>query len=213
MTVRLGLVDSGVSVAQTEYVHAVMSGETAPDPLGHGTATCDIILHYAPKVSLYNAQVFDESGVTSAARIAAAIDWLVVEKVDLINLSLGLERDRSILKQACEKAVSAGIILIASSPAQGAAVYPSSYAGVIRATGDARCDMGEISFLDSRQADFGGCPRGLSNTARGIGGASMGTAHISGQVAAYLQAGGMRHGVREWLVSCAKYVHNERRTE
>ncbi len=212
MTLRLGLVDSGVSAAQAEYVYTSMTADTISDPLGHGTAVCEIILYYTPNIRLYNAQVFDASGVTTAANVAAAIDWLVAEKVDLINLSLGLAHDRRILADACARALEAGIILIAASPAQGAPVYPSSYAGVIRATGDARCDVGEISFLNSKQADFGGCPRGLTQMVAGIGGASMGTAHISGQVAGFLQGGGAHQGVREWLVSQAKYVHNEHRT-
>ena len=220
MTVKLGLVDSGVAGHQTEYVHkscgfkAEVAGVVQPDPLGHGTATCEVICHHVPDIALYNAQVFEERGVTTAATVAAAIDWLRQEKVDLINLSLGLAFDRSVLRDACSRAVLAGIILIAASPAQGAAVYPSAYDGVIRATGDARCAVGEISFLDSPQADFGGCPRGINmpkDQPPRIGGASMGTARISGLVAAYLFSGGEKNAVREWLVSQAKYVHNERR--
>lgn len=222
MTVRIGLVDSGVSENQAGFIHtacgfsANSTMSVQSDPLGHGSKVCEIILYHAPNIPLHNAQVFDKRGVTTAATVAAAIDWLRQEKVDLINLSLGLGHDRSVLRDACVKAVSAGIILIASSPAQGAMVYPSAYAGVIRATGDARCDMGEISFLDSPQADFGGCPHGIKasgNVGPHIGGSSMGTAHISGQVAAYLQAGGDRKSIREWLVSQAKYLHSERRTE
>ncbi|MCF6215852.1 MAG: S8 family serine peptidase [Emcibacter sp.] len=222
MPPRLGLVDSGLSEGQERYVvagRAFFANTTEPmmpDTLGHGTAVCDVILHYAPKLALYNAQVFDGRGVTTAASVAAALDWLVQEKVSMINLSLGLREDREILKEACAKAVAAGIILIAASPAQGKATYPSAYPGVIRATGDARCAVGEISFLDSAQADFGGCARldqarhtGRSN----IGGSSIGTAHVCGQIVAYLQAGGSISSVREWLVSRADYLHNERRTE
>ena len=220
--IRLGLVDSGVSERQADPVQGAcgFSPEGAlpvrPDPLGHGTTVWGIIRHHAPDVTLYNAQVFDGRGVTTAATVAAAIDWLVTEKVDLINLSLGLAQDRTVLKAAVSRAIEAGIILIAASPAQGSAVYPSAYSGVIRATGDARCDTGEVSFLDSAQADFGACPRGLE-APRGprprIGGASLGTAHLSGHLAAYLQAGGNSEFAREWLVSQAKYVHSERRTE
>ncbi|MBL4802682.1 MAG: S8 family serine peptidase [Emcibacter sp.] len=222
MTVKLGLVDSGVAEQQAQYVHSSCGFNVdemvaiQPDPLGHGTATCDIIRHHAPAVTLYNAQVFDARGVTTAATVAAAIDWLRQEKVDLINLSLGLGHDRPVLREACHQAISAGIILIASSPAQGNAVYPSAYDGVIRGTGDARCAVGDISFLDSKQADFGGCPRAINvpeNQPPRIGGASMGTAHISGHAAAYLLAGGDREHVREWLVSQAKYLHSERRME
>jgi len=230
----LGLVDSGLSAGQEKNVvagRAFLANTTEPmmpDTFGHGTAVCDVILHYTPKLALYNAQVFDGRGVTTAASVAAAIDWLVQEKVPVINLSLGLREDREILKIACAKAAAAGIILIAASPAQGAATYPSAYPGVIRATGDARCAVGEISFLDSLQADFGGCARGISpdqnpppsqaSQARqagepNIGGSSIGTAHVSGQVAAYLQTGGRTSSVREWLVSRADYLHNEHRIE
>ncbi|VAX08270.1 hypothetical protein MNBD_ALPHA03-2135 [hydrothermal vent metagenome] len=225
----LGLVDSGLSADQEKHVvagRAFPENTTEPmmpDALGHGTAVCNVILHYAPKIALYNAQVFDGRGVTTATSVAAAIDWLVQEKVSMINLSLGLREDREILKIACAKAVAAGIILIAASPAQGKATYPSAYPGIIRATGDARCAVGEISFLDSLQADFGGCARGISPNQKppsqasqagepNIGGSSIGTAHVSGQVVAYLQAGGRASSVREWLVSRANYLHNERRT-
>ncbi len=223
----LGLVDSGLSAGQEKHVvagRAFLANTTEPmmpDTFGHGTAVCNVILHYTPKIALYNAQVFDGRGVTTAASVVAAIDWLVQEKVSMINLSLGLRENREILKEACAKAVAAGIILIAAAPAQGKATYPSAYPEVIRATGDARCGVGEISFLDSVQADFGGCARGISpgldqkpsDQARRIGGSSIGTAHVSGQVAAYLQAGGRVSSVREWLVSRADYLHNERRTE
>ncbi|MBL4767423.1 MAG: S8 family serine peptidase [Rhodobacteraceae bacterium] len=220
--IRLGLVDSGVSEHQAGHIKEScgFSPEgvlpVRPDPLGHGTTVCGIIRHHAPDIALYNAQVFDGRGVTTAATVAAALDWLVTEKVDLINLSLGLVQDRAVLKAAVSRAIDAGIILVAASPAQGAAVYPSAYPGVIRATGDARCATGEVSFLDSAQADFGACPRGLEALGPQrprIGGASLGTAHLSGQLAACLRAGGKGENAREWLVSRAKYVHSERRTE
>ncbi len=213
--VRLGLVDSGLPAEQAvAAARAFTGGAVTADTLGHGTAISQVICHHAPTVALYNAQVFDGRGVTTARAVAEAIDWLVAEQVDLINLSLGLAQDRAILAAACARAVAAGTIVIAASPARGAATYPAAYPGVIRATGDARCAGDEISFLDSAQADFGGCPRGMDQgTGLQIGGASFGTAHISGQAAAYLVAGGDKNSVRDWLVSRAKYIHNERRTK
>ncbi|MCF8473940.1 MAG: S8 family serine peptidase [Emcibacter sp.] len=225
--VRIGIIDSGLSLAQQDHVYGeccfavdedgdVTSLPTHPDRIGHGTAICDIITHHAPRAQIYNAQVFSARSVTSAATVAAAIDWLMTQDIQIINLSLGLVEDRPVLKKACARALATGVILVASSPAQGRAVYPSAYEGVIRATGDARCDVGEISFLNSVQADFGGCARPL-NSSEGqplkIGGASMGTAHVTGQIIAFLQNGGERHLVWEWLVSRANYVHSERRTQ
>jgi len=220
MKVRFGLVDSGLpdrhsAVAGYRFTSADR-GPVQPDRLGHGSVICDIVKHHAPDILIYNAQVFDERGVTTAAVVAAAIDWLTDKKVDVINLSLGMRQNRPVLEAACGRALAAGIAVIAAAPARGAKTYPSAYGGIIRATGDARCDVGEVSFLDSPQADFGGCPRGIGSGPDAplrVGGASMGTAHISGQVAAYLRAGGDKNMVREWLVSRAEYRHNERRTE
>jgi len=220
MKVRFGLVDSGLSDRQPAVAgwHFTAGGRqpVQPDRLGHGSAICDIARHHAPDILIYNARVFDNRGVTTAAIVAAAIDWLTDENVDIINLSLGLRQDRPVLAAACGRALEAGSVVIAAAPARGAKTYPSAYDGIIRATGDARCDVGEVSFLDSPQADFGGCPRGIGSgpdASPRVGGASMGTAHISGQVAAYLRAGGDKNMVREWLVSRAEYRHNERRTE
>ncbi|PHZ84455.1 subtilisin-like serine protease QhpE [Paremcibacter congregatus] len=223
--IRLGLVDSGLppgfcrdEMPACRFVQddtgAVQQTPVVPDPLGHGTTVSAILRHHGPEAMLYNAQVFDAKGVTTAATVAAAIDWLVAVQVDVINLSLGLQQDRTVLREACVRAVAADIILIASAPAQGAAVYPAQYPGVIRATGDARCAVAEISWLDSGQADFGACPRALDQARDDpprIGGASLGAAHLSGQVAAYLQAGGTRERLWEDLVSRAQYVHSERR--
>ncbi|NOZ41901.1 MAG: S8 family serine peptidase [Alphaproteobacteria bacterium] len=215
--IRLGLVDSGVSDQQRHNVCAdgrfTAKGYQAvrPDLLGHGTAICGIITDHAPDILLYNAQVFDDRGVTTAANVAAAIDWLVRKQVDIINLSLGLRHDRPVLAAACGRAHKAGIIMVASTPAQGAKTWPAAYPGVIRATGDARCGSDEISFLDSTQADFGGCPRAIDGSGT-PGGASMGAAHISGQIAAYLHRGQDKNTLWHWLVSRANYIDLERRT-
>lgn len=226
LVVKLGLVDSGLPETldllrgpscrfredETGEVHCEPVG---PDRLGHGSRVAEILHHHAPGTLFYNAQVFDDRGVTTAATVAAALDWLVSQKVDMINLSLGVREDRAILRDACVRAVEAKIIVIASAPAQGPGVYPSSYPGIIRATGDARCDTDEISWLDNVQADFGACPRAIGQDRDApprAGGASLGTAHLSGLVAAWLQDGGECHDVQEALATRASYRHRERRT-
>ena len=176
----------------------------------HGERVADIILAQAPAVRLAVADVFQQAAGTSALQVAAAIDWLVAQGARLINLSLGLRLDRPRLRDACERASAAGVMLVASAPAQGAPVYPAAYACVIRATGDARCDHRQWSYLHSRQADFGACVRPLSE-AVGTSGASMGCAHISGHLARYLsdhpQAG--RDDALQWLIASAVWQGRE----
>lgn len=219
---RIGIVDSGHSLAQRTQVVAgrrfyLLDEELAEeplrdDPLGHGSAVIDAISRRAPSARFCVAQVFDQRGVTSALQIATSIDWLVEQNVRLINLSLGLRQDRSLLREACAVALERGVLLCASSPAQGAAVFPASYPGVLRVTGDARCGEQQWSWLDSQQADFGACVRG---TQPGQSGASLGCGALSGHIAQYLaehhQASNPQ--IIQWLRENARYRGPERRIQ
>ncbi|MDT4855610.1 hypothetical protein FQZ97_899720 [compost metagenome] len=142
-------------------------------------------------------------------QIAAALHWLVEQDVALVSMSLGLRNDRPVLREACALARTAGILLCASSPAQGEPVYPASYPGVIRITGDARCTPGQWSWLNSAQADFGA----HVTAANGVAGASVGCAALSGIMAGFLQRhpGASRQDVLLWLRENAAFVGPERR--
>ncbi|HUF20233.1 MAG TPA: S8 family serine peptidase [Burkholderiales bacterium] len=221
--VRIGIVDSGIAGSISTLVAADASfalndGElvqerAATDSLGHGTALAEIVAHFVPDAALLIAQVFTRRFITTPAQVAAAIDWLVGEGAQVVNLSLGLPADRAVLAQSCRRALDAGAILCASSPARGAAVFPASYPGVLRMTGDARCAREEISWLNTAQADFGAHVIPLHGEARS--GASIGCAHLTGHVARYLAQGGVpgRGAVFEWLTARASYRGPERKTQ
>ena len=162
------------------------------DPTGHGTRIANLLTEEvagaeagAPPASaahgavregapceLLLAQVFSSEAPATAAAVAAAIDWAVVNGGELLHMSIGLAADRAVLAAAVRRALAAGCIIVASTPARGRPVFPASYADVIRATGDARCASGEISILDADL--FGGCPR----YAR-VAGSSIGAAWVS----------------------------------
>ena len=188
---RIGVMDSGHSEKQARFVRGgqrfclTHDGldrlPLTTDLLGHGSAVCEAILSRAPEARLCVAQVFDERGVTSPLQIAAALNWLAGQGVRLINLSLGVRQDRPILHDAVADLVAAGVLICASSPAQGDPVFPASYPGVIRVTGDARCRDGEWSWLDSSQADFG-----AAVSLAGRSGASLGCAAFCGHLASML---------------------------
>ena len=193
---RVGVVDSGLDLALLPAVMAgrafriagagpgaVTAAEPHVDRLGHGSAVAGVLLQQVPGVALLNAQVFDDRLTCSSRQVVAALDWLMAEDVRLVNLSFGLLRDCPELAGACARALARGVVLVAASPARGAPVFPASYPGVIRATGDARCAPGELSHLDSPQADFGACVRA---TGSGLAGASIGCAHVTVAVAQYL---------------------------
>ncbi|KIY42610.1 peptidase S8 and S53 subtilisin kexin sedolisin [Pseudomonas sp. 10-1B] len=215
---RVGIIDSGCSPEQASDLldsrrfwledGQLREGEMLPDQLGHGSAVLTGLQREAGPVPVLMAQVFSAQASTSALQVAAALLWLVEAGATLVNLSLGLQQDRPVLHQACAEALAAGVLLCASSPAQGGAVYPASYAGVIRVTGDARCAPGQWSWLGTRQADFGGYVG-----AGGRAGASLGCAALSGRIAALLheQPAMDRLQVHDWLRRHAAFTGPERR--
>lgn len=175
-----------------------------PDQMGHGSAIAEIILERASPADLFMAQVFQQKLVTTPSQVAAAINWLVEEAVQLINMSFGLTNDRDVLRNACHHAIDHGVILVAAAPARGEPVYPANYPGVIRATGDARCSSNEISYLNTDQADFGGH---VISTNSNIKGASVGCAYVAAFIASYLldhQNKNPRE-IINWLTDQAKY--------
>ncbi|MBF8742472.1 MULTISPECIES: S8 family serine peptidase [Pseudomonas] len=191
--VRVGVIDSGCSLEQAGQLVAarrfwledgmLREGVPLPDRLGHGSAVLASVQAQTGELPVLMAQVFDQQWRTSALQVAAALLWLVEQGATLINLSLGLHQDRPVLRQACAEAQAAGVVLCASSPAQGGPVYPARYPGVIRITGDARCTAAQWSWLGSAQADLGGPVGGQA-----LAGASLACAALSGRIAAWLAA-------------------------
>ncbi|WP_036566233.1 subtilisin-like serine protease QhpE [Oceanospirillum beijerinckii] len=193
--IKVGVVDSGFSAHQQEWIvdsaafvmqdNSLWMAEAEPDQLGHGSHIIDTIRQVAPDTCFYLAQVFQVRFTTSTGQVSAAIDWLIEQEVDVINMSLGLRQDRDSLRDTIQAALNAGIVICASSPAKGDPVYPAAYPGVFRMTGDARCAAEEWSYLETEYADFGGHVKSADGQQAG---ASMGTARLSGHICNLLLA-------------------------
>ncbi|OMH26726.1 hypothetical protein BGP75_22965 [Motiliproteus sp. MSK22-1] len=212
----MGLLDSGIAAHQTSHLvearsfgvssEANQSRRDFQDLLGHGSTLAQILVDQVPNVQICIARIFDRRLATSAENAARGIDWLVSCGVQVINLSFGLRQDRTSLALACDRALEAGVVLVASSPAMGEIVYPARYPGVIRVTGDARCQPGEHSWSPSNQAHFGACVR--AGHERVIG-ASVATAYISALVCQCIQAHSEfllnPQQLQEWLRQRARF--------
>ena len=189
--ISVGVIDSGGPAAETpggrRFLREGGSAEAMPDALGHGSAVSAILHRAYASVQVIHAQVFRDRPVTTPAQVAAALAWLNAEGMDVICLSLGLANDRAPLRDAVAEAVSAGRIIVAATPAQGAPCYPAAYPGVIAATGDARCAWADIS--EPKQGVIGAWCGSPEQGHSGQGGASMATARVAGHLAARLAAG------------------------
>ena len=190
MSWRVALIDScgswpraAAAAAFARTDHDIERRAPVLDPTGHGSRIAALLTAGEDAVDLLLGQVFLNAEATSAAAVAAALDWSVSSGARLIHLSLGITRDRPVLSNAVRQAIEAGAIVVASTPARGVTVFPASYPGVIQATGDARCGPGDLSRLAPMR--FGGCPwpatppAGDTQAARARGGASVGAAWVS----------------------------------
>ena len=187
---KVALIDSGAgthAVAQGHFDHEGGGPlDVRVDPTGHGSRLAQVLHEFARPHQLILGQVFGAATPTTVAAIAAAVSWAV------------------------EHATEAGSLVVAAAPAQGRRVYPAAYPAVIAATGDARCEPGEISRLAFTR--FGGCPV-FHSQHLGVGrGASVGAAFVTAAILNHCPTGATFDAVVDALGQQARYDGREKRS-
>ncbi len=144
--VRVAVIDSGVAAGHP-HVGDVGKGTAlvgedphdVADRIGHGTAVFAAIRESAPGAELIPVRVLDRGLATSARLLAEAIDWAVVAKVQVVNLSFGTtnEEHRARFALVLEAARAAGIVVVAPHSQDGRALYPGSMHGAVGVVADA----------------------------------------------------------------------------
>jgi subtilisin len=209
--VRVAVLDTGI-----DYGHEDLDGNYRggydfvfgdADPFddsfnSHGTHVAGIIaaekdgfgvIGVAPEVDLYAVKVLDGAGFGLESWIIAGIEWAVQNGVEIINLSIE-GPDAQGLRDACDRAYEAGVLLVAAGGSSffggGPVRYPAAYPSVIAVTGTDPSDlpghfspMGEELELAAPGVDI------LSTTAGGTYGVLSGTSqaapHVTGVAALY----------------------------
>jgi hypothetical protein len=171
----------------------------------------EIIASASTSTELLIAQVMAGRDGTTPACVAAAIHWALSRGANLVHLSLGVAQDRGVLGSAIAIAIEANALVVAASPARGTISFPARYPGVIRATGDARCGVDEISLLNGEAPMFGACVSHTSASGQIRRGASIGAAHLTRFLVSYVSVDEAPSAVREQLARRASYLGRERR--
>jgi len=215
---RIGIVDSGISQAlQCRVLDAqyfgleTLGAEPADDQLAHGSVLAQLIMEQCPQAELLVAQIFRDSRQAAVRYAVEAIDWLVDSGAQLINMSFGLQLASPALQQACQRARQAGVLLLASAPARGQPTYPAAFAECLAVSGDARCTVDEISWLNLPHVDVGGNPLIRPGAPEQGGGSSFVCARIAGMAAALLAEGYPADAIAGQLRQRARYIGPERR--
>ncbi len=148
---RLGLIDTGVDLrhpalaSQAVVLKSFLPAGVTPARPDHGTAIASLLvggegIGLMPGASLRAAAVFrlrgkDEADTTTEL-VVRALDWLVGEKVSVINLSFGGDRNQ-LLETAIARVEQRGVEVLAAAGnggADAAPVYPAAQPGVVAVT-------------------------------------------------------------------------------
>lgn len=93
----------------------------------HGTACAEIIHQIAPDAELYLVQAGNGDGRASSGQVAAAIDWLIEQDVDIINFSGGGHHSQhdgtSALDQKVSEALNKNILWVNAAGNEGEKIW------------------------------------------------------------------------------------------
>ena len=149
----VAVLDTGVNMkhedlANTRFVspyNEINKNTNVSDDLGHGTAVAGIIAAgynnkkgmtgIMPKAGIMPVKVIGSNGYGNAEQVIAGIDYAVNKHADVINLSMATTNNAKHLEEACQRAVSSGVIVIAAAGNEAdegnPTEYPAAYKGVV----------------------------------------------------------------------------------
>lgn len=148
--VAIAVIDTGVDLTHPDLIASLLDGynfgdgnATPQDLLGHGTKVAGIIAAtlnnnigvtgLAPEAKILPLKInAADSGTFTSVQLANAIDYAVSRGVQIINLSLTVDNQTQLVRDAIQNALNQGIFVVASAGNQGGAVaFPANMAGVI----------------------------------------------------------------------------------
>jgi subtilisin family serine protease len=157
---RVGLIDTAVATGHVLLSHGAITSRDfvaydAARPTGHGTAVASILVgqdsetgHFglAPEATLFAASVFFETSegarVATAESLVRALDWMLREKVRVVNMSLSGPSNQ-LVDLAVRRAYEKGLLVVAAVGNAGPRarpLYPAAIAPVVAVTAVDRDD-------------------------------------------------------------------------
>jgi Subtilase family len=191
----VGMIDTGVARHPALTGSAISTRDFSKGnsaiPTAHGTAVASILVSDGAK-SLFVANIFRGGAgapFTSAEAIASALEWLVGNKISVVNMSLSGPRN-AILDRLIERSAAKGTIIVAAAGNGGPTAppaYPAALPNVVAVTA---VDANLRVYRYANQGPYlDVAARGVNEpAARASGGTGMlsGTSFATPHVAAWL---------------------------
>jgi subtilisin family serine protease len=207
--VKVAVVDTGIDYRHPDLdanckggVNIIHPRKDYKDDSGHGTHVAGIIaaedneigvVGVAPNASLYGVKVLDRNGSGYLSDVLAGIEWCVVNNMNILNMSLGTDSNILSLKEACDDAKEAGLILVAAAGNDGhlggnSVDYPAAYDSVIAVAATDSNDVRAYWSSYGPQVVISAPGVDVTSTWKGGGystedGTSMASPHVAGTLA------------------------------
>ncbi|WP_203362528.1 S8 family serine peptidase [Bacillus sp. REN10] len=183
---HIGKVAGGIAFEVTDQGKIVLE-ESFQDGLGHGTAVAGVIKEQVPEAELWAVKIFHERLTTYIEVLCVAIEWCIEQKMDIINLSLGVNQDIAAFRHICEQANEAGIFIVSACDEQNGLYWPGYYPSIYAVRSAKHGRSGVFHFSPDEPIAFQtvGVPRSLEGPLQKFNyqGHSFAAAHVTGMMA------------------------------
>jgi subtilisin family serine protease len=200
----IGMIDTGV------MSHPALRGSSIKNrdfgsgvgdmPRAHGTAIASILVSQGSS-SLYVANIFrggTGTPFTSADAIVKALEWMVANKVPVVNISLAGPRN-AILDRLIERSVVKGIVIVAAA-GNGGPTAPPAYPAALR-------QVVAVTAVDENRRVYRYANQGkyITVAARGV---SEPAADSNGGIGRFSGTSFATPHVSAWMARCLKSASN-----
>lgn len=199
---RIAILDTGVGASEDDFVklHVKKSFDfTTPkfsesniglDDNGHGTTCAKIILKNAAKSEIYSLKVLDKNRCGKMLDLYVALQYLLTQEVDIINMSLAFSENcfTEKIRTICEELSKQGKMIIASVGRYEKRPFPASFHSVLGVQGKEFENEKEFLYEPSAEIqitadDTPVIAEWRKNEIFILGGTSKATALMSGRIA------------------------------
>ncbi len=204
-SVRVAVIDSGVDgdhpaisgrltrayrVELGDDEVAIIEDAAATDVVGHGTACAGIIVGIAPAVEVISVRVLGADNRGKGRALAAAVEWAVVQGIEVVNLSLSSRSEAmyAAFHELADRAYFANTLLVCAVNNLPGPSYPSLFAAVVSVAAHDVADPDVWFYNPEPPVEFGAYGLDVDVAWRDGGriratGNSFAAPHLAGQAA------------------------------